>query len=480
MKMTKKTHRSISIQNAVFYILFVVIIGLLGYLSREFYVQSDWTYGNRNTLTESTQKLLNTLDAPLKFVAYVPDDPNLQERLNKLVTKYQRFKSDTSIEFVNPDLDPLRARRDGVKFAGQLAIHLGERSEIVDSVEEQTLVNALQRLSRGSERLVVFLEGHGERDVLSRESKGLSQLVESLERSGFSVQPHNLVRSQSIPQNAEFLVIASPQKALLEGEVSVIRDYVDNGGNLLWMHDPGGLKGLQPLAELLGVRVSEGTVVDANEALQIMLGINHPAVVPVVDYGRSPLTEELSGTQTLFPFATMVTRDPANTDTNWQYDEFLTTLPQSWLESESIEGAIQFDEGGEDQLGPVTIGLALTRLQEAPDANGDEETSEEQVQAQAMLDEQGERQQRVVVVGDSDFMLNAFVGHAANLDLATNIFNWLAADDDLLQVKVSSAPDTEFDLGETASVALAGFFLLILPVGLLLVGMIIWLRRRKR
>lgn len=297
----------------------------------------------------------------------------------------------------------------------------------------------------------------------------MSQLVANLQRNGFSIQPHNLVRTQSLPQNASFVVIASPQQDLLPGEADVLKQYVEQGGNLLWLQDPGGLHGLQPLEELLGLQIYDGTVVDANQALQQLLGINHPAVIPIVDYGKSEVVQKLTGMQTVFPFATMVARDPQaggkDGSLAWQADEFLMTLPTSWLESSgSLEGAVKFDEGSGDQAGPLPIGVVETRTLEASDGQPDAKP----------------REQRVAVIGDSDFMLNSFIGQGANLDLATSLFNWLSADDKLLEIPVIRAPDTQLDIGETTGFVLAVFFLFVLPLGLLLTGLLIWWRRRKR
>ncbi len=479
MKMTRNKHRFIHLQNAIFYILFALVIGLLAFFSRQFSYQADWTYGNRNSLSSTTQTLVSSLAEPLKFVAYVPDNPALQEQLRRLIAKYQRIRGDIRLEFVNPDLDPVRARQDGVQYAGQMAIHLGARSEVIDSASEQVIANALQRMSRGAERLVVFLEGHDERDPLAEHSAGLAQFVTLLSRNGFQVQPHNLVRSQSVPDNARFLVIAAPRKDLLPGEVQVITDYVEQGGNLLWLHDPDSSESLGPLADLLGIQLGGGTVVDANEHLHALLGIDHPALVPVVDYGRSVLAEQLTGSQSLFPFATRVARSPQPGEGAlvMQVDEFLNTLPNSWLESGPVEGSIDYVEDDGDQLGPISIGLALTRLLETPEGEVPPASPEG---ASGQGESSAPQQQRIVVVGDSDFMLNASIGRGVNVDLATNIFNWLSDDDNLLNIKASAAPDTTLEMSETLTLVLATFFLLALPIILLAAGMIIWLRRRRR
>ena len=213
-------------------------------------------------------------------------------------------------------------------------------------------------------------------------------------------------------------------------------------------------------------------MIDANEQLQALLGINHPAVVPVVDYGKSDIVKKLAGTQTVFPFATMIARDPQAGGKNgalaWQAEEFLSTLPTSWLESSGVlEGAVKFDEGSGDQAGPVPIGVTLDPLPWKGACGGYGHGS------------RSRSDQRVVVIGDSDFMLNSFVGLGANLDLASNVFNWLSADDNLLEVPVIRAPDTKLELGETAGFVLGTFFLFVLPIGLLLAGVLIWWRRQE-
>ena len=238
----------------------------------------------------------------------------------------------------------------------------------------------------------------------------------------------------------------------------------------MWLQDPGGLHGLEALEALLGLQIHDGTVIDANEALQALLGINHPAVIPVVDYGKSPIVQKLGNVQTLFPFATMVARDSQASEKSgalvWKVDEFLNTLPTSWLETSGIlEGNVVFDEASNDQPGPLPIGVSLVReLESKSDA----------------VTERSRSEQRVVVIGDSDFMLNSFVGHGANLDLATQVFNWLSSDDKLLDVPVMRASDTQLDLSETAGYVIGLFFLLVLPVGLIASGTWIWWRRRKR
>jgi len=459
--MSNNLHLALRFQNILFTILFLALVGLIAWLGKTYHTEFDFTRGQQNSLHASTQKLLKKLNKPLELIAYIPNDAKVHLALKNRVDKYKKYKKDISLEIIDPALNPDRAKKDGIQFSGQLLIRLGDKSEIVSSVDEQTVINVLQRLSRDKPRLAVFLEGHNERQPFDENSNGISKLVNVLETQGFNIQPHNLIRTQSIPSDATFIVIAAPQKAYLEAEVKIITDYIKQGGNLLWMHEPGEMFGLDNLEQQLGIVINEGTMLDANQALQDMLGIKHPAAIAIIDYGESELTKDLTA-PTIFPFATAIVRDEesnkAEQNEKWKYQPLLTTLPTSWLESGEIQGDVKFDDEA-DKPGPLDIAMTLTR------PNTTNEKAPEQ---------------RIVVIGDSNFMLNNFIGQGSNLELATNIFNWLGADDELLSITRVSAPDTNLDMPNWALYSMAIFFLFVLPIGLVLIGMVRWLRRRKR
>ena len=92
----------------------------------------------------------------------------------------------------------------------------------------------------------------------------------------------------------------------------------------------------------------------------------------------------------------------------------------------------------------------------------------------------GKATQRVIVAGDSDFMANSYIGVGANLALGLNMFNWLAGDDDIIAIEPRNAPDTQLQLDDTEVLMIGVGYFIVLPAGLILAGVVIWLRRRKR
>ena len=126
------------------------------------------------------------------------------------------------------------------------------RTVRVTDFNEQTFAIALMRLARGAERLVLWLDGHGERRLNGAANHDLGEFGRQLENKGFRVSSVNLVLAQEMPANAALLVIAAPQVDVLPAETEKIRRYVASGGNLLWLIDP---EPVRARAERIAARV---------------------------------------------------------------------------------------------------------------------------------------------------------------------------------------------------------------------------------
>jgi len=458
MQITPRARLLLRLQGWIFIALFTGAIGLLAWLSTLYVYQADWTAGGRNTVSEDTRKLLAELTEPVAITAWASEDAMLREQIRDLVGSYQRFKPDITLEFVNPDTVPERVRSEGVTVDGELVIGYRGRSEHVQSRSEQTLTNALLRVSRQEQRWIVFLSGHGERDPHGEANADLGAFGRELERNGLKAQTINLAEN-AIPDNTSLLVIAGPRVNLLPGEVSRLRDYVSGGGNLLWLGEPGVMAGLEPLAEQLGIAFLHGVVVDATTQA---FGINDPSFAIVTAYPNHPVTQDFKSI-TVFPEAAAL---EIREDPHWQATPILSTLARSWTELGELKGEIQFDENTDERAGPLDIGVALTAAPPAAEA--------------ADAPDAPPHEQRVIVTGDGDFLSNTYLGNAGNLDLGLNMVHWLNHDDTLIDIRVKAAPDTTLELGRITQAVIGLGSLIGLPLLLLGSGLVIWLRRRRR
>ena len=455
MKLSKKVRLQLQLQKFIFVTLLLIAVGLLGMLSNRHSVQFDWTSNQRNTLSSSSIDLLKTLEQPVEVTVYVQDDDTVHAAVTEILQRYQREKDDFTFRLINPDIDFDSAKQDGVERYGQIIIKYNDNREIVSSLSEQTISNALLRLSRPGGRKVIFLKGHGERSISDDDNTSYNTFAAEFESKGFTLEAQNLLLS-TFPPDTSVLVIAAPDRALLQGEVDHIKTYIDDGGNLLWMMDPGDMQNMGELADLLGIRFQPGIIVDNNINLRNTLRIQHPAMIPVLDYLSHPVTENIQY-NTLFP----ISRGIEQVGDRFNGTRIVQSLPQSWSETSALSDEIVFEPDNDDTRGPIGIVMALER-DLAEDNNRDKAS------------------QRIIVTGDSDFRANSYIGAGANLSLGMNIINWLAGDDDLIAVEQKQAPDTRLELDDTEIMLIGTGYFIILPATLILSGVVIWMRRRRR
>ena len=520
MQVTSRTHLQIRLQHSIFIGLLISAIILIAWLSSRYEIKADWTVNNRHTLSEASQKLLAELSDPIIITAYASHDDELRKPIKELVERYQREKTDVSLRFVDPFTVPGEVRERGIQIDGEIIIDYQGRTEHVQEapqrLSEQDLTSALQRLARTDNRLIVFLEGHGERNPTDLSDHNLSQWTQELKNSGFTIETLNFGEASQIPEDTNVLVIANPQTQLLPKEITLLEKYIDQGGNLLWLLDTETSvieMGLEPFAQRFGLTVQPGMIVDP---VSRFFGVDNPAVVSVTTtgYAHHPVTSGFEDYFTLFPQAKGLTIDPPE---GWEETALLTTNPQVWSETGEIEGTVEYNEDG-DIDGPLDIAFALVRdkpqLETEPEEddsaetattdntkeavtesetkmtenveNGtpteETETKHTEEEAEAETDTEGEpvnQQQRIIIVGETDFLSNMIIGYGGNLKLGLKIMNWLAQDDNFIAIPTKTAVDLNLEFSPNAVIFLGVFFLFFLPLALISTGISIWLRRRK-
>lgn len=432
--------------HSVFVLLFLLVISLLHWLSQSYQFRLDWTANAKNSLSAASIAAIRTLDKPVQVTAFVSERANLRRAMREIFAPYQRHKPDIELEFVNPDTDPERTRQAGVRAEGEVILEYAGARENLDRLDEETITNALVRLGHRGERWLVFLDGHGERSPDGPANFDLSQWASQLRKRGFDTRTLNLAEHPQIPRNTAVLVIAGPRVKLLPREVELISQYLADGGNLLWLGDPQPLHGLEPVAEMLGIEFQPGVIVDPSS--EPITG--NATVLVVTRYSKHPTVRDFRNV-TLFPSAAGIR---SQVPEGWRKEVLLDTRAAAWSETGVLGGSAELNKV-EDIAGPFDLAIALTR-------------------------EHGNREQRVVIVGDGDFLSNRFLGNGINLDLGMSLVNWVTRDDAYVNIPVQVARDRTLTLTPTARVIVAGGLLFLLPLMLAGSGVFLWARRRRR
>jgi ABC-type uncharacterized transport system involved in gliding motility auxiliary subunit len=439
---------------------------------------------------------VTSLEKPLKV--WIFDDAS-SEGDRKLLQNYQRFNKEFSFEFVNPDRRPKLVQDFKVQNKGDVFVEYGNKKQLVqnllsfqqrEALSEIQLTNAIEKVKRDKIPQIYFVQGHGEL-ALNNEKSGISEAVTALENKGLGVKPLNLVTDGGIPEEADAVVIAGPERQFLEPEVETLKAYSEAGGNLLVMVSPQTDPGLEKLLDPWGVSFDPRLVVDISGAGN-NLGLD--PTIPIFNrYGNHPITEKLQGAIAIFPFMRPVA-------TVKKPDIQATTLieaSESMYATQMLSDSLQPNEKT-DLLGPFDVAVALEREKsevkpekttspspentpippESPNP-AENQQSPEEIKPEMKVDQENFPPAKMVVVGGAIFATNAWFNEAVNGDLFLNSVQWLAENvDQPLSIRAKDPTDRRINLGPRRAMVLGWLTWLIVPLIGLALAIWTWWRQR--
>lgn len=438
-----RRHHGISV------LLILAGAGLGGYVFLNHHWQWDLTQNGRHSLSQASRKVLSEMPGPATvtvFAALQDAQPgDVRQPIRDFVSRYQNLKPDLTLKFIDPTREPQRSREEGVRLNGELVLTYRGRSEHLTTLNEQDFTNALMRLARAKTHRLTTLIGHGERRLDKDGPHELGEFGRQISRKGFQVGALNLTAEAEVPADVDVLLLTQGRTEIRQGETDKIKRYLARGGNLLWLLEPGPLRGLDPVADALNLNLAPGTVVDPAGQEQ---GFGQATAV-AASYGATPMTAQFD-LITVFPLARAVA---INDDPGWHVTPLIEVAPRGWLETGAPDESATFDRKRETG-GPIVIALTLAR-------------------------DQDETRQRVAVIGSTEFLANSHIGNGGNLDLGINLLNWLAGDSHLITIQPKNTLDGRLSLGRSDATALALGFLIILPLLFFLGAALVWRQRRK-
>jgi ABC-type uncharacterized transport system involved in gliding motility auxiliary subunit len=460
MKVNPKLRLQILIQNSFFVVLFIALIFLLGFLANQYKFSKDITQANRNTLTTGSINVLKQMQGPITLTVFASEDDvnngdTFRQGIINFMARYQRTKPDINVKFISPIKEPKLAQENGIKEDGEVVVEYQKRSEhIKPPFAEQEMTNLFMRLSRTSQRAVMYLDGHGERNLIGLKNNDVGEFGKQLESKGLKFANLNLTIESEVPLNGSMLVIASPQKIISPVEAKKIKKFLESGGNLLWLLDDNNFRGLDEIAAYLGLSVSSGQVIDPAEKVE---GVNEN-IASASSYGEHAITRNfMLGTR--FSNAHEVNAK-GTLDNGWEVSKLIEVSPNGWLESSQVmtNQKPTFDKS-KDKAGPINIAVALQRVY-------------------------GKKGQRVVVVGNGNFLSNTFITNGGNLDLGINMINWLSGDDNLISIQPMPLKDVNVTIPDNQMSFIIAWtvfhsFEYFIPIGFFVLGILFWFKRRK-
>ncbi len=446
--------------------LFAGVVILTNYIAaRNEFFRFDSTEEQVYSLSPQTKEILGRLEQPLVVRGFFlrgephPDIANLM----KLIVR--EFPTKVSWKVIDPEREPQLVEKFGIAEQGTIHISFADGDlkreiKVQREVNEETIVNAILKLTRSGKKIVYYLAGHGEPELSDAKSQGAILLKQAIEGENLEVHPLTLTANVGVPSDTAALIIMGTNRALLEHEVTAITSYLKRGGNALFFAEPRMTDDITELVHGWGVEIGSDIVVDQEVGNLSGPGLG---VQPLItDYASHPLTENFHQV-VMLTTASSVSAKPSSAD-KFRVTEVARTSPTAWAEKKLDQ--IYSDEPtaaleGEDLRGPVSVAVTVEVL---PDEKATPDRTEQAA--------------RIVVFGDRDFVLNRYLLLYFNRDFFLNALNWAIGEDEGVTIRARALRKS---LEGITSEQYNTMFLLtaiLAPELLVLGGLAIWWTRK--
>ena len=476
--------------------VFAVVV-MVNYLSAQFFRRYYLSSLTRIQLSTRTTSLLHSLTNKVQVTVYSSREEEIFSDVANLLKEYTSANSKISVRYIDYNHEAGAAEEFKIKYKlgsstnknlivfecegrtktvlgdtlvqnqliqeksetpGQLAL----RKKPINFLGELMFTGALLGVTNPKPLKAYFLEGHGEhRPDNANTAMGYARFADVLRQSNIEIDTLMLLGTNNVPDDCNLLVVAGPENAIPTIELNRIDKYLSAGGRLLVLFNIRSAEhatGLEKVLAKWGVNVTTGIVKDPDysstaEQVDVLAAcgvklpdnfkIKHPVISPLIGQRL----------QLILP------REVDVVD--------LSPQPDSGLKAEPI-----LFSGPRSMLDIRSAGLA-----QRPSAKS-LMVAVEKSAAKGVAAERGAT--RILVTGDSLFLGNERIESAANREFASHAANWLL-DRPLLLEGVGPKSITEYTLGitniEFQTVQL--ILLAAMPGGILLLGGLVWLRRRK-
>lgn len=329
-------------------------------------------------------------------------------------------------------------------------------------------------ISAAIKRLVVtlpkvgFVGGHGERDCIKEGDRDYNKFARentfrySLINQGFDFE--QLTLDKEIPAHLSILVIADVKTAFPELHLENLKKYIARGGNLLIAAEPKRQEAMNPITELFGVKLMEGRLVKPDKEFQADLLFTNPTQ-EASDLADAFDMIRKNKQVVVMPSAVGLQYNNAAASGYTAKPLFVTDSTGAWNELETVDfvddSTVFNPAAGETAAENIATALALSR-------------------------KLGDKEQKLVILGDADCISNGELGHyrkdvpAANFLLIAGSFNWLSNYDAPVDVRRPPFTDNDIHIGKKGFKISKIVFTGILPAVMLVGYLVIWFRRRRQ
>ncbi|MDD8020319.1 MAG: GldG family protein [Acidobacteriota bacterium] len=451
-------------------LIIILVLGLLVvanfFLARHHY-RLDFTAARIHSLSDQSIQVVKNLNQDILIKAFFREGNAGRTTMDNLLKIYAYHSPRIKYEFIDPDKNPGLVKKYGITEDGTTVFELGEKENRITTASEEDITNAIIKLTRERKKVIYFLEGHGEDSIEETGETGFSTAKGELEKIGYEIKKLPLALSSNFPGDCSLLVVPGPKAALLPNELDTLKQYLDQGGRILFLIDPETATGLEPWLLTYGIKLENDIVVDRVSRL---LGGDYfmPAVT---EYQTHEITKNFRYA-TFYPLARSVELADSKPE-GLTLTIIARTSANAWSERQLEQQEVSFDPA-KDKAGPVSLAVAGSKTVTITNPDKSTATPDSQV-----ADSSSNRELRLAVFGDSDFMSNKYYNFSGNGNFFLNTVNWLTQEEDLISIQPRTQIPRTIQMTPSQGRLLMFVSIILLPALVLMIGLGVWLKRRS-
>lgn len=423
----------------------------------------DLTSQNLYTLTDESVNLVKNLKQDVTLYV-LSSEKSADDTVARTLSNYEDVSSHIKVEYIDPAVSPnfYASYTDTAPSDGSIIVVCGNTSKVVSSSDlyqydidystytqtksaydgEGQLTSAISYVTSEDLPKVYTITGHGE--------TALDDTFKSaLEKMNISVEDLTLLQEEAIPEDAAAVIINGPTSDFSADDATKISTYLAGGGKLIVTtayNKTEDTPNFDGILSAYDIQVTNGLVMDSDSSHYYQ----YPFYL-LPDVASATQTSKVSN-YVFMPYAQALTNAGVHTDTiTWT--DLLTTSDNAYVKTD-ISNITTFEKESGDQSGKFTLAANVTDSESGADIT---------VVASVLA-----------FSNDADSIVSG-----QNLALFKGIASTFASSDSAVSIDAKPYTYTTLSVNQSVAIMSETLLVMVLPVALIVIGIVIWYRRRR-
>ena len=455
---------------SVIFIAVVIVINMIVSTIPSKYSEIDISSQKLYSIGDETKKMLKDLEKDVT-IYQIAQSGSEDENISNLLKKYEDESKHIKVEQKDPVVNPkfVSQYTSDDLSANSLIVVCGDRNKVIDynniyetSIDYQTyssqttgfdgegqITSAIGYVTSENLPVLYTVEGHGEKDMDS-------SIKEDIEKANMDIKSLNLLTEGNVPDDADCLFIDSPSTDFSSDEKDAIIEYLENGGKAMIFSDytTEDMPNFDAILENYGVQRTEGVVFEGDNQHYAMQMPYY--LVPTINSTDASSETASAGYYVLAPYAQGIKQLDDVRDTV-KIESILTTSDQAYSKTDLNSNTIEKEDG--DVEGLFDLGVSITES-----LDDDKETQIVYYSTSNLMDSQTNQ----MVSGGNEKLIMESLKWMTDTEESASV----SIPSKGLEVSYLTITDYDAAFWKICTIAL-------IPGIFLVIGFVVWIKRRK-